>query len=118
MIQKSHIWNSFFESIISGIQSFYICPDVPMDIIRVFLNFRFFSRKSQSQQKKTCKKDHTFYNTVLLKKLTHFTNINSLDIENNILPQHNQNLSDFTNFQKTSLLRHFLTPKNYIPEAH
>ena len=33
---KSHIWNSFFENIISGIQRFYICPDVPVDIIRVF----------------------------------------------------------------------------------
>ena len=56
MIHKSHIWNSFFESIISGIQSFYICPNVPVGIIRVFFNFRFFSRKSQSQQKKNLQK--------------------------------------------------------------
>ena len=56
MIHKSHIWNSFFKSIISGIQSFYICPNVPVDIIRVFFNFRFFSRKSQSQQKKNLQK--------------------------------------------------------------
>ena len=33
MIQKFHIWNSFFENIISGMQSFYICSDVPLDII-------------------------------------------------------------------------------------
>ena len=41
----------FLENIILGIQSFYIFPDVPVDIIRVFFNFRFSSRKFQSQQK-------------------------------------------------------------------
>ena len=83
-----------------------------------FLISDFLAESRKANKKKTCKKDHTFYNTVLLKKLTHFTNINSLDIENNMLQQHNQKLSDFTNFQKTSLLHNFLTPKNYIPEAH
>ena len=34
---KSYIWNSFLENSISGIQSFYICPDFPVDIIRDFL---------------------------------------------------------------------------------
>ena len=48
---KSHIWNSFFENIILGIQIFYICPHVPLDIIRVVFIFRFSNRKSQSQQK-------------------------------------------------------------------
>ena len=33
MFQKSHICNSFFGNIISGIQSFYIYLDVPVDII-------------------------------------------------------------------------------------
>ena len=33
---KSYIWNSFLENSISGIQSFYICPDFPVDIIRDF----------------------------------------------------------------------------------
>ena len=33
---KSYIWNSFLENSISGIQSFYICPDFPVDIIRNF----------------------------------------------------------------------------------
>ena len=59
---KSHICNSFFEHIISAIHRFYICSEVPMDIIRVFFNFRFSIRKSQSQQK-------------LAKKITHFTTI-------------------------------------------
>ena len=56
---KSHIWNSFFENSISG--SFYICPDVPVDLIRyIFFNFKISSRKSQKQQK-------------LANKITHFT---------------------------------------------
>ena len=42
-----------------------------------FFNVRFSSRKSQNQQN-------------LGKKLTHFTNLNSLDIQNNMLPQHSQ----------------------------
>ena len=37
---KPHIWNSFFENNISG--SFYICPDVPVDLIRyIFLISKF-----------------------------------------------------------------------------
>ena len=74
---KSHIWNSFFwkyyfghTALYSVIQRFYISPDAPIDITR------FSSRKSQSQQN-------------LTKKITHFT-INTLDIENNILPQHSR----------------------------
>ena len=68
---KSHIWNSFFENIILGIQIFFIRPHVPVDMIRVFSYFRFSSRKSQSQQK-LVKKDHTFYNKVLLKNTHSF----------------------------------------------
>ena len=41
MIQNLIIWNSFFENIIWDIQRFYICPDVPVNIITVFFNFRF-----------------------------------------------------------------------------
>ena len=48
---NSHIWNSFSENIILGIQPFYIRPHIPVDIIRVFFNFRFSCSKSQSQQK-------------------------------------------------------------------
>ena len=61
MIQNLIIGILFFENTASGIKCFYISPDVPIDITRVFfLNFRFSSRKSQSQQK-------------LAKKITHFT---------------------------------------------
>ena len=54
-----------------------------------FFDFRFFSRKSQSQQKLAKKITH-FTIQFCLKKLTHFINLNSLDIENNMLPQHIQ----------------------------
>ena len=57
---KPHIWNYFFENSISGIQIFYICPDVPVGIIRdFFFNFRISSGKSKNQQK-------------LAKKIIHF----------------------------------------------
>ena len=54
-----------------------------------FFNFRFSSRKSQSQQKLAKKITH-FTIQFCSKNLSHFTNLNSLDIENNILSQHSQ----------------------------
>ena len=86
---KSHIWNSLLKNTISGIQRFCICPDVPVDIIRVFFNFRFSCRKSQSEQKLAEKITH-FTIQFSSKNLPHFMNLNSLDIENNMLPQHSQ----------------------------
>ena len=88
MNQNLIIWIFFKKNIISGIQRFYFCADVSVDIVRVFFNFRFSSRKSQSQQKVA--KKITFYNTVSFKNLTHFTNLRSLDIENNMLPLQSQ----------------------------
>ena len=66
---KTHIWNSFFENIISvsGTQLSYIRPHVSVDIIRVFFNFLIFWQKV-SRPTKTSEKVHSFYNTVLLKK--------------------------------------------------
>ena len=57
----------------------------------IFFNSRFSSRKSQSQQK-LAKTIHTFSLKIKFrsKNPTHFTNFNSLDIENNMLPQHSQ----------------------------
>ena len=66
MIEKYHVWDSFFENIISGIQIFYICPDVPVDIIRVFLISDFLAESLKAN--KNLQKNHTCYNTVLLKK--------------------------------------------------
>ena len=89
MIQ-SLIFGIIFLKILLRAQLFYIRPRVPVDIIRVFFfDFRFFSRKSQSQQKLAKKITH-FTIQFCLKKLTHFINLNSLDIENNMLPQHIQ----------------------------
>ena len=81
---KSEIWNSCFESIISGIQLFYICPHVPVDIVRVFLVF--FSSRKYLKPTKTSEKDRSFYNKVSLKKPHLFCE-----------PQL-KSLSDFTSF--------------------
>ena len=84
---KSHICNSFFENIISGIQPFYS---------RLHLTKRII-RKSQTQQKLTKKITHF---TILLhsKNLTHFTNLNSIDIENNMLSKLNHKPSSLYKF--------------------
>ena len=70
-------------------ESFNICPDVPLDIIRFFVNSRFSSRKYQSQQKLAKEITHSTIQ-FCSKNLTHFTNLNLLDIENNMLSQHSQ----------------------------
>ena len=54
-----------------------------------FLVFRFSSRKSQSQEK-LARKITYFSIRFNSKHLTYFINLNSLDIENNILPKHNK----------------------------
>ena len=51
----------------------------------LFTNFTFSGKKFQSQQK-LAKKDHSFYNRVLLKNLTHSTNLLSLNIKKNTPP--------------------------------
>ena len=56
---------------------------------KFFFDFRFSRRKSQSQQKLLIKITY-FAIQVCSKHLTHFTNLNSLDIENNMLPKHRQ----------------------------
>ena len=83
---KSDIWNYFIENIISGIQLLYINPHVPTNIIKVFFDFRFSRRKSQSQQKLLIKITY-FAMQVCSKHLTHFMNLNTLGIENNMLPK-------------------------------
>ena len=53
------------------------------------MNFRFSSKMSQSQQK-LAKRITLFTIQFWSKSITHFSNLNSLDIENKMLPQHNQ----------------------------
>ena len=123
---KSHIWNYFIENIIFGIQLFYIHPHVPADIMQVFFDYRFSRRKSQSQQKLLIKITY-FAIQVRSKNLTHFTNFNSLDIENNMPPKHCQKSFSLYKFfrkhvsvwclKKTFARHHFLTPKNCILEG-
>ena len=89
MIQNLILGILFFENITSGIQCFYICPDVPVDITSViFLISDFLSEVSTPT--KTSKKIIHFKIQFRSKNLTHFTNLNSLDIGNNMLPQHSQ----------------------------
>ena len=118
MIQKSHICNSFLENIISGIQRFYICSG-----FIYFFNFRFSSRKSQSQQKLAKKITH-FTIQFCSKNFTHFANLNSLKMICSLSTA--KNLSDFTNLEQTCFylvsekifaLHHFFTPKNCILET-
>ena len=94
---------------------------------RFFFDFSFSGRKSQSQQKLSIKITY-FAIQFRLKNLTHFMNLNSLEIENNMFPQHSQNhfwlyykfFSKHVSVwcrKKTFALHHFLTPKNCILEA-
>ena len=53
-----------------------------------FLNSNFLAESLKPT--KTIENNQFFYDTVLLKNLTHFTNLNSLNIEKNMLPQHIQ----------------------------
>ena len=85
----SHIWNSFFENIISSIQRFYICPDFPVDIIRVFLISYFLAESLKANKNQQKRPDNLQY-SFSQKNLIHFSNLNSPDTENNMLPQHSQ----------------------------
>ena len=122
MIQNLIFRIIFFESIIAGMQHFYIQPHVPVNTII----FRLSSRESQSQQKLAKKITH-FTIHFRSNNLTHFTNLNSFDIENNKRLQHSQKtFLTLQIFQQTYFclvlekifgLHHFLTPKNCIPVA-
>ena len=83
---KSHVYNSFFENIISGIQFFIFVHTFQWTSSELFL-FQI----SVSKPIKTSEKDHSFLNIVLFKNLTHFTNLNSLFIEDNIRTKQGQN---------------------------
>ena len=70
-----------------GNTTFCIRPHVSEDIARVF-DFLVESLKSQQKLAKMITTHFTIY--LCSKNLTHFTNLNSLDIENNMLLQHSQ----------------------------
>ena len=83
---KSHICNSFFENIFSGVQLYYTRSSGHH---QSFFYSRIYSRKSQNQQKPGKKITH-FTIQFRLKSLTHFTNLNSFETGNNMLPKQSQ----------------------------
>ena len=73
----------------SAIQLVYIRPHISVDIISFFFfNFLIFYQQVLKPTK-TSEKVHSFYDKVLLKIIL-FMNLNSLEIENNMLLQHSQ----------------------------
>ena len=89
MIQNLIFGILFLKNIISSIHFFYICPDVAVNFIREFFQFQIFLQKV-SKPTKLAKKITHFTIKFRSKNLTHITNLNSPDIENNMLPQHSQ----------------------------
>ena len=92
---KSHIWNCFLKMLI---RTYNFFTYVPVDIVRVFFNFRFSSRKSQSQQ-------NLAKRSVILQY--GFTQNTSFPA-NGFL---------FVSGKKKSALHHFLTPKSCTLQA-
>ena len=119
MIQNLIFNAFFFENIFSGIQSFYIRPQVPVDIISVFFltsDILAESLKvSKNYRKRSLILQYSFAQktSLILRTSTH--------IENNMVLQYSQNLSEFTKIsqqtcfclvsEKTFALHRFLTPK-------
>ena len=67
------------------------------------MNLRFSSRNSQSLQKLVRKL--TYFTTPFrFKSLTYVTNLKSLNVVENILPQHSRKVTHFTNFPTNMLL--------------
>ena len=87
---KSHIWK-FFKKILFHFRTYNSLIFVTRfsGHYQIFLIFRFPSRNSQSQQKLAKNFTH-FTIQFCSENLTHFMNLNSLDIEKNMLSQHNQ----------------------------
>ena len=103
MIQNLIFWNSFLENIISGIQFFIFVHKFQWTSSEVSFNFRFSSRKSQSQQKLAKKITH-FTIQSRSNYLTHFMNLNSLEIEKTCSCNRASNFSYFKNFLSTLFL--------------
>ena len=95
-----------------------------MDIISFFIpEFAAENLKpNKNQPKRSLILQYSF-----AQKTPHFTNLNSFEIENNILPKHSQKNFSFYKFsnkhvsvsrqKKTFALHYFLTPKNYFVES-
>ena len=93
---KSSVWIFFlFENIISGIQLFYIRSNIHV-VIRFFFISDFLAESLKAN--KTSKKITCLTIQFRSKNLTHFANFDSLDVENNMLPQYSQKTFWLKNF--------------------
>ena len=119
---KSHLWNSFFEN-----RLFREC-NLFISVHPCQWTSQSFSISDLLAESLNVRKKSHFIIQFCSKNLPHFTNLNLLDTENNMLPQHSQ--QPFWLYkvsmkyvsvwcQKNSFsLNHFLKPKNYIVEAN
>ena len=123
-MNQSLIFGILFWKYYFGDKTFLFLP-IRSSWHRIFLFFNFRFSNWSLKINKNERKRYSYYNTVSLKKLhTHFMNLNSLDIEKNMLLQHSQKpfwLYKFSSKhvsvwcqKKTFALHHFLTPKNCI----
>ena len=90
---KSHISNHFFWKILFRAYKLFSFLHLTVDVVR----------KSQSQQKLMKKITH-FTVQFRSKNFTQFTNLNSFNVENNMLPPTKKNLFHFTNFSANMFL--------------
>ena len=91
MIQNA-IFGILFLKLLFRVHNFFAFGQMYQRTSSEFLfNFRFCSRKSQSQQKLAKNITH-FTIQFRSKNPTHFTNLYSLDIENNMLSHYSQKL--------------------------
>ena len=95
MIQNLIFVILFFENIISCFRTSTLVHTFQSTSSEFFL-FQILWQKI-SKQIKTSEKGHSFYNTVSLKR-RHVTNLNSFEIETNMLPKHRQKTLSFYEF--------------------
>ena len=100
-------------------QAYNFIPHVPMDIIRVFIIPEFVAENLKANKNQRKKIAH-FIIQFCSRKLTHFTNLNSFEIENDMPPKNIPSLQ--TSQQKffclvSFALHYFLTLKNSFLEA-
>ena len=89
MIQNLIFRILFLKILIRAYNVFIFLQTFQWTLWEFFFNFRFSSTKSQSQQKLAKTVPH-FIMQFRSRNLTHFTNLNSLDIKNDMLLQHSQ----------------------------
>ena len=77
-------------------------PRIPLDIIRGFFIPNSVA-ESLKAYKNWCKRSLILQYIFAQKKLTHFPNFSSLEIENNMLPKHSQKFFSVYNFSSKNV---------------